>query len=1300
MINRTHGGHILRIAIGITMLALLLVGVAGAATTVWDDGSGSPLPFTWNYTNFDGFNISGIGTESLQVLQTNLGANQRTIDKSNIDWNLIYSSQAQAKMLRVVSEWYGGNVSAAAEAGLNETGAGQAFDGGNYYIIDWQAQRYVALNSKVDKLTKLIIEQETMSDIKTLQVGETWNIGDGWAITANSIDTNATPRQAWLTLSKDGVKKDDKIVSAVKPIYTYVEKSIAGESDAPLFVTFVDIIRTAGSDRIQLRYTWAISTSVTRINSSDIYGVFMDAAIDQVAHTLNLKNSDAAINLTRNSTQNLMGNLAFRVEDTSTLRFYPTIIAPAPTPPTVHITANPNTHDINVSTNFTFTANPSGSWGNNISYSWSIAYEKCSTAASVLTGQSISEYLDVGCGNATISVIAEDEKKNNASDTYLVTVHENVTLQPTPPTFNISGFKINNATGSRVQGWNIILMNTTMQKSMLTGADGSYIFMNLVNGTYSVTEEMQAGWTNVSPMSQQVTINGADTMNINFTNQKTPIILIPGIMGSELGVKETFFPGISCKFGNYSYNTGDMVWPPLNFQYANSYLCNNNYLDVMEFNKTGEPIYPQVDINGKILDAPILGPLGFGNEPYYDTVRYLEDAYTPDINLFIFPYDFRKDIRSTIGQLDSLVDNAKSKAGAQKVNIIAHSMGGLVAREYIRDANRAKKVNTLVELGTPNLGSVDFLAFLLYNKPFGPFGAVNGYEANNLVQNWTGAFELLPSKKYYELYSDSNEYPFNDSQDIDNNKQIGPLNYDQLKILLTNLNKNMYVFNNAEKFHEDLDQSYSNTNGVNVYLIAGSGTATRMQIRDYKKHGFFGDEIVQDATSTNGDGTVPLKSATLNQTNNVYYVKQEHLDLPSNNPALIMAVNLLNGKTELIDGVKKDPFPFNGSIISVYSPVNLHAYDALNNHVGITSNGTVEETNISGSTYDELGESKFIYLPDGGHYRITTNATGEGSFDLKIRTYKESVLQREVSYLNVNQTNQTTTSMSLDSDAPILYVDRNGDGKTIQQLPPTSITDYRNTTQPSRGSGGNTGSSGGGSGGGGGGGGGGGTSGENYSNIEVKEKYDLFIFKDKLTSYTFNHSNPILSVNITGNVNAGETTATVEVLRNTSSLINYSAPGKVYKNVNIWVGTSGFAVPKNIKEAVITFRVENSWLDSNNLESSDITLVRWNGSYWNQLETSEIIKDSTYAYYEAKTYAFSPFAIKGISKAAMPSITTQSGIAPTATATPADTGTPPGAGATPSEGTLLMNWSIFIVVFAMVGIIIAVHFKRKGNFKK
>ena len=163
---------------------------------------------------------------------------------------------------------------------------------------------------------------------------------------------------------------------------------------------------------------------------------------------------------------------------------------------------------------------------------------------------------------------------------------------------------------------------------------------------------------------------------------------------------------------------------------------------------------------------------------------------------------------------------------------------------------------------------------------------------------------------------------------------------------------------------------------------------------------------------------------------------------------------------------------------------------------------------------------------------------------------------------------------------------------------------------------------------GGGGGGGGGTSGENFLNIEVKEKYDHDIFKDKVTSYIFtDRGNPILFVNVTGNVSAGEINTAIEVLKNTSSLVKSPAPGIVYKNMNVWMGTSGFATPKNIKEAFIKFKVDNNWMSANSVTSSDIILKNWNGNSWVDLETRALSKDDTNTFFEGKTYAFSSFAI-------------------------------------------------------------------------
>ncbi len=336
--------RITAVALAVLMFALALpTNAAIQATsveirgTVYNEtplvaGFGGAGPVTWSAQSFAGFFYDlkdNLGAENLNAVAVDVSG--RKIVKEEL-W---YNTSAQAKMLKVVDEQYNNSGSQAQAAGLDRVGTGFT-NNGEYYIIGWQAEKYVALNGKVDKLAKLLIEQGTAaSEKKTLQVGETWDVGGGWTLTANSIDAKATPRQVWLTLSKDGVKKDDKVVSSgatnAKPIYTYVEKSIAGETDVPLFVTYVDsVFAGATSDMVQLRFTWAIATSVTQVKSSDTYGIFKDASIDQAAKTLSLKNTDTDVSLTKDSTQDLMGNMKFRVADSDTLRFYPMVLRTDP----------------------------------------------------------------------------------------------------------------------------------------------------------------------------------------------------------------------------------------------------------------------------------------------------------------------------------------------------------------------------------------------------------------------------------------------------------------------------------------------------------------------------------------------------------------------------------------------------------------------------------------------------------------------------------------------------------------------------------------------------------------------------------------------------------------------------------------------------------------------------------------------------------------------------------------------------------------------------------------------------------
>jgi S-layer protein (TIGR01567 family) len=184
-------------------------------------------------------------------------------------------------------------------------------------------------------LAKLLVEHgASASDKKTLIVGETWDIGAGYALTANSIDAKSSPRQVWITLSRDGVKKDDKVLTSgtsdAKPIYTYIERSLCGENDVPVLVTYVDgIFAGATSDMVQFRYTWLINPTCTRVKPGDMFGTFNTTIAD--ALNIVLENT-VPISLERDTVTNILNDVKFKVVDSDILRFYPVIGIPPATP--------------------------------------------------------------------------------------------------------------------------------------------------------------------------------------------------------------------------------------------------------------------------------------------------------------------------------------------------------------------------------------------------------------------------------------------------------------------------------------------------------------------------------------------------------------------------------------------------------------------------------------------------------------------------------------------------------------------------------------------------------------------------------------------------------------------------------------------------------------------------------------------------------------------------------------------------------------------------------------------------------
>ena len=166
-------------------------------------------------------------------------------------------------------------------------------------------------------------------------------------------------------------------------------------------------------------------------------------------------------------------------------------------------------------------------------------------------------------------------------------------------------------------------------------------------------------------------------------------------------------------------------------------------------------------------------------------------------------------------------------------------------------------------------------------------------------------------------------------------------------------------------------------------------------------------------------------------------------------------------------------------------------------------------------------------------------------------------------------------------------------------------------------------------------------------------------------------------MDVTGKINAYDTALRVESLKDTSKLVSASPPGLVYKNLNIGAST------KRILAALIRFRVENSWLESNNIAS--VRMVRWDGSKWTQLDTTETTKDTEYTSYEAKTPGFSSFAIVGVKEEPTPTETPT----PTAVSTPAGEKTPAPEATTekPAPG--------FEVLAAMLAVTGALYLRNK-----
>jgi triacylglycerol esterase/lipase EstA (alpha/beta hydrolase family) len=106
---------------------------------------------------------------------------------------------------------------------------------------------------------------------------------------------------------------------------------------------------------------------------------------------------------------------------------------------------------------------------------------------------------------------------------------------------------------------------------------------------------------------------------------------------------------------------------------------------------------------------PVLVVSGFSTGPdtagTYNTLmdRLRRDGY--DAEQFVYPDHGRGDIRDHAKLLKEKVAAIKARTGAAKVDLIAHSMGSTVSREYLKNQGGTAHVDSLIMLGAANYGT-------------------------------------------------------------------------------------------------------------------------------------------------------------------------------------------------------------------------------------------------------------------------------------------------------------------------------------------------------------------------------------------------------------------------------------------------------------------------------------------------------------------------------------------------------------------------------------------------------------------
>jgi triacylglycerol esterase/lipase EstA (alpha/beta hydrolase family) len=117
------------------------------------------------------------------------------------------------------------------------------------------------------------------------------------------------------------------------------------------------------------------------------------------------------------------------------------------------------------------------------------------------------------------------------------------------------------------------------------------------------------------------------------------------------------------------------------------------------------------------------------------------------------------DIADTARDLAAFVDDVRARTGADKVDLVAHSQGGLVARQYVKYLGGDSTVDSLVSLAAPHYGTAvaNIAAFFGGGDCLGIVACQQMAEGSDFVNALNEGDDTIGSVRYTNFYTSLDE---------------------------------------------------------------------------------------------------------------------------------------------------------------------------------------------------------------------------------------------------------------------------------------------------------------------------------------------------------------------------------------------------------------------------------------------------------------------------------------------------------------------------------------------------------------